>query len=168
MSSDPIISRKWALTAHGQRNVFVWGAQERSVHTLMKAFLWALYLPAYPHLSIEIRIGDRYKPDVVAMPEAPAVYSATVEPLFWGESGQVGKEKITSLVRRYRHTHFAIAKWNTALHPLEELVRGAVKGVKRTAPFDLLNFPPDSIERFIDKTDTIHITHDHLEWTRLQ
>jgi hypothetical protein len=33
----------------------------------MKALLWALYLPIYPKLSVEIAIGDRYRPDVVEL-----------------------------------------------------------------------------------------------------
>jgi hypothetical protein len=44
---------------------------------------WALYLPLYPNLSVEIGVGDRYKPDVVALGEDG-------RPLFWAEAGQVG------------------------------------------------------------------------------
>lgn len=40
---------------------------ERIEHVWMKAFLWALYLPQYPTLSVELEIGETYKPDVVAM-----------------------------------------------------------------------------------------------------
>lgn len=167
-TADPIIPRKWRLQALGASNIFIWGHQERSVHTLMKAFLWALYLPQYPQLSIEIRIGDRYKPDVVAMQETPNIYTVQDEPLFWGESGQVGKDKIYSLARRYKKTHFAIAKWDTAMRPVEALVEGALKRVERDAPFDLLNFPADSVQRFITPDGTITISHDDLEWVRLE
>lgn len=167
MPSDPIIPRKWALSAHGQRNVFIWGRQERSVHTVMKAFLWALYLPDYPQMSVEIRIEDRYKPDVVAMPPQPSIYSVIQEPLFWGEAGQVGRDKIYALVRKYPGTHFAIAKWNTTLHPYVTLVEQALAGVKRQAPFDLWTFPQDSVKRFIDDQDQIRLNRDDLEWVRL-
>lgn len=169
--ADPIIPRKWMLRAHGQRNVFVWGRRERSVHTLMKAFLWALYLPEYPHISVEVRIGDRYKPDVIAYAGqeiAPAgVFTVQQDPLFWGEAGQVGRDKIDSIVSRYPDTHFAIAKWHTRLDPLEKLVRSALDGVKRTAPFDLITFAPDSYTRFIDDSGNITIHHDDLTWIRL-
>ena len=168
MASDPIIPRKWQLTAHNQRNVFLWGRQERSTHTLMKAFLWALYLPQYPDMSVEVRIGDHYKPDVVMMPPEPNIYSVVTEPLFWGESGQVGRDKIHALVRRYPGTHFAIAKWNASLRPFVALVEAALDGVERTAPFDLLPFPSDSKSRFIDEKGNINITHDDLKWVRLE
>jgi hypothetical protein len=157
------------LRAHGQHNVFKWGRQERSVHTIMKALLWALYLPEYPQMSVEVRIGDHYKPDVVSMPEGPSIYSATLEPRFWGEAGQVGKAKIYTLVRRYRETHFAIAKWDTAMRPFEELVTAALEDVDRSAPFDLIVFPPDSAERYIDPSGEITISHDALDnWVRLE
>jgi hypothetical protein len=66
-----ILPRKWTLHAHGQRNVFVKGDRESTEHVLMKIFIWALYLPEYPKLYVETRIGDKYKPDVVQM-SAPA------------------------------------------------------------------------------------------------
>ena len=170
--SDPIIPRKWMLRAHGQHNLFVWGRRERSVHTLMKAFIWALYLPEYPNMSVEVRIGDRYKPDVVAYAGdaiAPSgVFTVTESPLFWGEAGQVGRDKIYATVRKYRDTHFAIAKWNMPLRPSVQLVEGALKGVNRSAPFDLINIPPDSASRFIDaESGEITLSHADLEWQRL-
>jgi len=164
---DPIIPRKWMLQAHDQRNVFLWGRQERSVHTIMKALLWALYLPQYPQMSVEIRIGDRYKPDVVAMPQQPDIYQVNDAPLFWGESGQVGRDKIENLTRRYHNTHFAIAKWDTALTPVVGMVEKLLIGVDRSAPFDLITFPSDSISRFIDDAGNISISHDDLDWVRL-
>ncbi|GAB4515820.1 MAG: hypothetical protein OHK0046_19890 [Anaerolineae bacterium] len=165
---DPIIPRKWMLRAHGQQNVFTWNRQERSTHTLMKAFLWALYLPQYPQLSIEIFIGDRYKPDVVALPELPDPRQALDAPLFWGESGQVGRDKIHNLVRKYKSTHFAIAKWGVSLEMHRRMVEKELKGVARTAPFDLLHFPADSLKRFIDGDGNITVTHAALQWVRLE
>ncbi|MFN8372957.1 MAG: hypothetical protein U0694_08775 [Anaerolineae bacterium] len=154
-----LIPRKWTLRAHGARVVFVKGLNESSEHVLMKAYLWALYLPQYPRLTVEIRVGDKYKPDVVQMDEG--------KPSFWGESGQVSVEKIRSLARRYRRTHFAIAKWDMRLDWLEATVREALEGLDRSAPFDLLSFPPNSFERFIDKDGTVNLSHEDVEWLRL-
>jgi hypothetical protein len=91
--TDPIIPRKWRLQAHNQTNVFIWGRQERSTHTLMKAFLWAFYLPQDSQMSIEIRISDRYKPDVVAMPATPNIYAVNDDPLVWANPGKTAKIK---------------------------------------------------------------------------
>jgi hypothetical protein len=166
--SDPIIPRKWKLSAHGQQNVFVWGRRERSVHTLMKAFIWALYLPQYPDLVVEVHADDpRYKPDVVATDPTPNIYTANPDPLFWGEAGQVGKEKLETLVARYPSTHFALAKWDTSLRPVVSLVEDALAAVERTAPFDLITFPPDSKTRFITESGSITVDFDLLDWHRL-
>lgn len=141
--------------------VFVKRANERREHVLMKAFLWALYLPEYPDLQVEIPVGDRYKPDVVSL-------DIRGEPRFWGEAGHVSSSKIRSLVRRYRYTHFALAKWDTALEPFIELLRDVLDDFDRRARFDVLHFPRDSAERFIDEGGEINLKHEDLEWKRLR
>lgn len=161
MTDDLMLRRKWTLRAHGRQIVLVKRPIEHASHVLMKAFLWALYLPSYPEAQVEVAIGDRYKPDVVAL-------DAQGRPQFWGEAGQVGVEKIHALARRYRTTHFAIAKWATRLAALEAEVRDATRVAQRTAPFDLLCFPADSAERFIDERGTIQVSHADLEWIRIE
>ena len=160
MTSDLFLRRKWTFRAYGKQVVFIKRSNERTTHVLMKAFLWALYTPLYSNLTVEIRIGDRYKPDVVALDEDG-------RPLFWGEAGQVGLEKIRSLLRRYPGTHFAIAKWETRLDPYVELVNDALGGLHHSAPVDLLCFPEDSAERFIDERGNIQLSLSELEWVRL-
>lgn len=155
-----ILPRKRMITAHGKKIVIVKGAQESAEHVLMKAFLWALYLPQYPELTIEMRIGDKYKPDVVML-------DAERKPIFWGESGQVSRDKIRSLGRRFRDTHFAIAKWEMSLALHVENVRSALEGLERSAPFDLIRFPADSAERFLTPEGEIRLTHDMIDWVRL-
>ena len=66
MPSQVLSRRKWKLHANDQHIIVVKGTREKFTHPLMKALLWALYMPDYPNISIEIRIGDKYKPDVVA------------------------------------------------------------------------------------------------------
>ncbi len=160
MTSDLFLRRKWTFRAYDKQVVFIKRSNERRSHVLMKAFLWSLYLPLYPTLSVEIRVGDRYKPDVVALDEDG-------RPIFWAEAGQVGVEKIRSLLRRYRGTHFAIAKWETRLDPYVELVNDTLKDLRRSAPVDVLCFPEDSAERFIDQRGNIQLSLNELEWVRL-
>lgn len=159
MTEELFLPRKWTLRAHGRQVVFAKKPYESATHVVMKALLWALYLPQYPNLTVEIAIGDRYKPDVVAL-------DAQGEPRFWGEAGDITTAKIRSLARRYRHTHFALAKWDTRLDPLVEIVAAAVRGLKRTAPFDLISFPAEAVDRFIADDGTITISHDDLIWLR--
>lgn len=161
MDSDRYLRRKWVVQAAGQKAIFMKSPREKSEHVYMKIFIWALYLPEYAEMYIERRIGDRYKPDVVALDNQQ-------KPIFWGESGQVGKQKIEKLVRRYPDTHFAIAKWQQNIDPLTDLVKQALKGVKRTATFDLLRFNADSVTRFIDEGGNVKLTYEDLvDWRRL-
>ncbi len=164
MRTDLVLRRKLTLRAPApggpQKVVFVKKQQEGIEHVLMKAFVWALYLPAYPDLAVEIPIGDRYKPDIVQL-------DARGEPVFWGEAGKVGADKIASLLRRYPDTHFAMAKWAVPLAPFEAIVRDALDGRPRHAPFDLLRLPPDSAERFIAADGTITISFEDVERVRI-
>lgn len=154
-----MLRRKWTLRAHGRQVVFVKRRNERAEHVVMKALLWALYLPIYGNLKVEVPVGDRYKPDVVAQ-------DLEGRPSFWAEAGRVSPRKIETLAKRYRSTHFSIGKWDTTLEPLLETVIAATKGLGRTAPFDLIRFAPDSHRRFIDADGVIHISFDELEWRR--
>ncbi len=164
---SPVLSRRrWKLHAHGQSIVVKYGVRERFVHPLMKAYLWALYLPDYPSASIEIRIGDKYKPDVIAFDGKPAVYEANPKPLFWGEAGRTGKDKIHSIVRRFPDTHFVMSKWDTGLKSYVDLVSEALDSVKRTAPFDLISFPESSKE-CVDEDGNITITFEDVKRVRL-
>jgi hypothetical protein len=159
--SDLQIPRKWKLRVGDEHhNVFARGMNENAEHVIMKALLWALYLPHYPEIIVEVKIGDRYKPDLIA-------FDAHHTPRFWGEAGRVGAAKIRSIARRYSDTHFAIARWNMNLDPLVMHVQKQLKSVRRNAPFDLLRFPVDSKERFIDERGYISISFSDIEWERL-
>ena len=160
MTKDLFLRRKWTLRAHGQKAIFVKRVNERREHVLMKAFLWALYLPTYPDLLIEYSVDDRYKPDLVSLNPRGA-------PRFWGEAGRVSPSKIRSLLRRLRGTHFALAKWDTPLDPLVELICEGLVDYDRRAPFDLLRFPSDSAERFVTPGGEIELTHKDIEWLTL-
>ena len=164
LSGDLSLRRKGAFRAHGRKIVLVKRPYERASHVIMKALLWALYLPQYPDLTVEMAIGDRYKPDVVSLdPQG--------RPRFWGEAGQVSPAKVQALVARYRETHLALAKWDALMAPFAEMVdralrRSAQRGIRRRAPFDLLCVPADSAERFVDARGEIRVALDDLAWTR--
>ena len=155
-----MIRRKYTLRAHGKQVVLVKRVNEQNSRVIMKAFLWALYLPVYPEISVEVSIGDRYKPDLVAL-------DSHGRPTFWGEAGELGVAKIRSLLRRHRGTHFAIAKWNVPLSPFLQIVKNILADIERESPLDLIRFPVESVTRYIDERGEIHIGHDTLEWIRI-
>ena len=139
--------------------VFIKKSFESDIHVLTKAFLWALYLPDYPELSVEIRIGDRYKPDLVQT-------SDNGVPVFWGEAGRVGQKKIHDLVYRYRSTHLVFGKWDVNLEPFEKIIKKETASIRRSAPVDLISFPADSDDRFICPDGTIRVAFKNVSRLR--
>ncbi len=69
-------------------------------HVLMKALGYAMFVRDYPQMEIEIRVGLRYKPDLVAR-------GLNDDFLFWGEAGE----------NSIRKTH-----WLLKHAPVEKLV----------------------------------------------
>jgi hypothetical protein len=129
MASDVLLRRTLTLRAHGRKVVFVKRAGESAEHVVGKALLWTLYGAQYPDLAVEVGVGHRYKPDVVALrPDGT--------PAFWGEAGVASAQKLHTLARRFPDTHLAHATWRAALPQAEAFVRAALAGVRRRAPFD--------------------------------
>lgn len=135
--SDQHLQRKLTFHAHGRTLILVKRSNEKIEHRLMMALLWALYLPAYPELRIDVPIGARYRPDLVQL--AP-----DGRPIFWGEAGEVGLEKLRTLCARYRDTHLVFAKWATNLQPFGALLETALRGARRAAPTELIGFDADA------------------------
>lgn len=154
--NDLELPGKWKLTAHGHTMVLRKKSGERSLHVVMKGLLWALYLPLYPQLKVEVGIGTRYKPDLVALDERG-------QPLFWGESGEVGKGKIEHLCHKYRNTHLVFAKWGPLHRQKAEMFAAIAAASPRSAPVELLFFPEDSRERFVDERGAVDLRKEQLE-----
>jgi hypothetical protein len=144
------IRRKLTLRAGDRSLVLVKGPNESLEHVLTKACVWSLYLGAYPDLKVETRIGDRFKPDLVSLDERG-------QPRFWAEAGAVSPAKITSLARRFRETHFAIAKWTRHLDPHAQVIRRALRGVRRSGPFELLGLDGGRLGEFVDERGQVHV-----------
>jgi hypothetical protein len=149
------LRRKLSFRAHGRTLVLVKRSNEKLEHRLMMALLWALYLPRYPELRIDVTIGARYRPDLVQLgPDG--------RPVFWGEAGEVGVEKLRVLCTRFRDTHLVFAKWAINLQPFAALIDDALHDTRRTAPVELIGFDADAA-RFIDANG--HITIDPADVT---
>ncbi|ABX03667.1 MAG TPA: hypothetical protein DEF47_16405 [Herpetosiphon sp.] len=160
MSNELFLRRKWTFKAHGSQVVMIKRPVESSEHVMMKALIWALYLPNYPEARVETPIGLRYKPDVIAL-------DCQGLPSFWGEAGHVGMDKLETLLKRYRHTHFVFAKWDSNLEALAQVVSELTSSIKRSAPIDLLSIPADSGERFFGADGTITVEHSQINYRRL-
>lgn len=146
-----MLRRKWTFTAHGSPFVLIKKVNERTSHVLMKAFIWALYLPEFPAMQIETGIGVRYKPDLVQVDSAGT-------PVFWAEAGHVGRRKFTYLVKRFKDAHLVFAQWASGAALFAKEMARLKKSMHRTGPIDWIGFPPDSAERFIDNEGAIQIS----------
>ena len=155
------LRRKYTFTSQDRKMVFIKKPIEHHRHVIMKALLWSLYLPQYPRMRIEVSVGAKYKPDLVELDQ-------NYFPIFWGEVGKVKDRKLRFLVDRYRTTHFAFAKWNVELAPFEKLLSRAISASSRSAPIDIIAFPVDSEERFIDHRGYVGLCLDDVKWKRLE
>jgi hypothetical protein len=153
--SQRYLPQKFSVRAHGKTLVLRKGSLEKGEHRLMMALLWALYLPQYPGLRVDVPVGSRYRPDLVQLDDAG-------QPAFWGESGAVGAAKLDYLVRHFRATHLVLAKWATRLDPVAAQVEAALARSRRSAPVELIGFPADSA-RHIDDTGDIGIAFADVE-----
>lgn len=139
------LRRKITVRSNGQQLVLVKRREESAEHVIQKALLWAMLLPDYPELRVEVPLPRpiRYKPDLLAL-------DAAEEPLLWGECGEVSVEKLRFLLTRFRRTRFVFSKWNTRLEPFASLIEGALpkrptalpgRPGPRDAPVELICFP---------------------------
>lgn len=81
--TERFLRRKLSFRAHGRTLVLVKHPNEKLEHRLMMALLWALYLPQYPGLRVDVPIGRRYRPDLVQL--AP-----DGQPQFWAKQAKLG------------------------------------------------------------------------------
>lgn len=160
VSEELELRRKWTFRRGDHTIVLVKKRLESAQHVYMKAFLWALYIEDYPDLLVEKSIGDRYKPDVVALNDAR-------RPVFWGEAGATRGSKVRSILRRYPGTQLVLAKWDGNTEMLAKQYRAALKNLKLAQPVELLNFPEDAAQRLIDDHGEIHVQRKDVEIIRL-
>jgi hypothetical protein len=118
-------------------------------HVLLKALGYAMFVGEYPGLEIELAVGLRYKPDLVALnvgaggrPRALARF------LFWGECGLVTMRKVAWLLKHGDTERVALLKIGCAVTPLVRELRGAVEPRYREGGrLTRVNFAADIAER---------------------
>jgi hypothetical protein len=155
-----LLRRKLTVRAQGQSLVLVKRPIESPEHVLQKALLWAMYLPRYPDVRVEVPLPtpSRYKPDLLALDQLG-------ELRFWGECGVVSLDKLQFLLTRYKRTHFVFSKWSTRLDPFAGLIAQALERVQRRAPVELINFDPSVVDA-IGEDGTITIAEQMYELRR--
>ena len=85
-------------------------------HVLMKALGYAMFAPVYPNLEIEIRVGLRYKPDLIAA-GADGTFA------FWGECGQNSIRKTHWILKHTRTEKMVLFKIGANVSQLVKQIR---------------------------------------------
>lgn len=88
-------------------------------HILMKALGYALFVGKYPDLLIEVRVGLRYKPDLVAIRKKGGGRDFA----FWGECGMNTIRKTAWLLKHTQIGEFALFKIGLQSQSLIEQLR---------------------------------------------
>jgi len=158
---DPtlLLRGKYTFRSAGRKLILVKKPVESVRHVVMKALLWALYRPCYPEIAVEVPIGGKYKPDLVQ--------TGPQGPVFWGEAGTVSTAKLRRILKRFSRTHFALAAWGGQLSVRETRIRRELRGISRAAPVDIIRFSTDADGRFVATDGTIGISHDDVDWLRI-
>lgn len=147
------------LSASGQLLRLQKNPGESVEHLVLKALLWALLLPTHPSATCELDLGLRYRPDVIALDEA------TGAPCWWGECGSVKGSKLSELSSAFPLTRFSVAKWGRSdLRGYANQLRAEIKLPRqRAAPFEVVSFPADSIERFVAADGQLSVSFEDLQ-----
>ncbi len=130
------------------RRVRAWQRPGESYeHVLMKALGYAMYVAEFPALEIEVEVGRRYKPDLVARGD---MASGGGRFQFWGECGTVTVRKIAWLLKHGDVERLVVFKINYGVAAFVSELRAAIEERYR-APGRLLlvNFVADIATRTV-------------------
>jgi hypothetical protein len=120
------------------RKVKLWQRNGESYeHVLMKSLGYAMFADEYPTLEIEIKVGLRYKPDLVAR-------NSDGEFLFWGEAGANSMRKTAWLLKHTRLHKLVLFKIGQNVNQLIEQIRAEIPAKYRpNGRLVLINFVAD-------------------------
>jgi len=123
----------------GQR-IRLWQRNGESYeHVLMKALGYSMFAEKYPTLEIEMKVGLRYKPDLVAR-------NRIGDFLFWGEAGANSLRKTAWLLKHTQTRKLALFKIGRNVNQLIAQLREEIPAKYR--PKDrliLINFVGDIV-----------------------
>jgi hypothetical protein len=112
-------------------------AGESYEHILMKALGYAMFVGEYPNLEIEVKIGLRYKPDLIAVGVAGDFK-------FWGECGANSIRKTHWILKHTRTEKLVLFKIGQNVEQLIKQLRAEIPAKYRlSGRLTLINFVSD-------------------------
>lgn len=129
-------------------------------HVLMKALGYSMFYEEYPDLEIEMKIGLRYKPDLIARNEMGDL-------IFWGEAGANSIRKTNWILKHTRVEKLALFKIGQNNKQLVEQLRSEIPEKYRSnGRLVLINFVADikdlTRERQIEKVSKDWFTRTEI------
>ena len=113
------------------RRVRLWQRTGESYgHVLLKALGYAMFAAEYPRLEIELRVGLRYKPDLVSRAAEGAGGAGESDGArfpFWGECGMVSMRKVVWLLKHGGVGRLALFKIDCGPAAIVKELRAAVE-----------------------------------------
>ncbi|MBA3601374.1 MAG: hypothetical protein H0W45_09090 [Acidobacteria bacterium] len=121
-----------------EQRVRLWQRNGESYeHILMKALGFAMFAREYPTLEIEVKVGLRYKPDLVAR-------NSSGDFLLWGEAGANSLRKTAWLLKHTRIRKLVLFKIGQNANQLVEQLREEISAKYRlNGKLVLINFVND-------------------------
>lgn len=104
-------------------------------HVLMKALGYAMFTREFPTLEIEVKIGLRYKPDLIAKDGE--------ELLFWGECGQNSIRKTNWILKHTRVSKLVLFKIAVAEQFIKQLRAEVPEKYRSNGRLILIDFRRD-------------------------
>ena len=156
MGGELRLERKYHFRAAGQNLYLKKRINESEKHVLLKSLTYALYSRLYTGISIDIPIGDRYKPDLVKL-------DGEGKPVFWAECGKLSRKKIRKICKKYKGTHFVFVGTSRRFGDLVSRVAEDIAKIRRGGPVELIKLPDDLEKYFDDRRNiTIQFSDCHI------
>jgi hypothetical protein len=135
------------------RDVRLWQRPgETYGHVLMKALGYAMFVGEYPGLEIELPVGLRYKPDLVALNDAGVGRPRSgARFLFWGECGLVTMRKVAWLLKHGDTERLVLFKIDSGVAFVRELRSTVEPRYRERGRLTLVNFVADIVGRAADR-----------------
>ncbi len=123
-------------------------------HVLMKALGYAMFAPQYPNLEIEIKVGLRYKPDLIAV-------KTQNDFAFWGECGQNSIRKTHWILKHTRTEKMVLFKIGINAEQLIKQIREEIPAKYRmNGKLTLINF----VNEIVKLTESKQIAKVSKDW----
>ena len=142
------------FTLAGRRTRLWQRPGESYEHVLMKALGFAMFARKYPNLEIEIKVGLRYKPDLIAVGE-------NGDFAFWGECGQNAIRKTHWILKHTRTEKMVLFKIGFNSESLIKQLRDEIPAKYRASgKLVLINF----VNEIVKLTETKQIAKVSKDW----